>query len=102
MTPSDSRVSGHDAEPPRLRFDSRDDALHFALQSVEDSDRWLSLKRGDIGDLYQRGNVELVLRWRPARERSEHHLVFRAIPLGGEPKWPCDGDVVEHSTNRDY
>jgi hypothetical protein len=70
----------HQSEPLSLRFESHNDALDYASQLVEDSNRFLTANKLDIANRYKKGELEIHLRCRANRLPIEFHLVFLSIP----------------------
>lgn len=71
------------AEPARARFDSHDDALDYARNIVEDSNRWLATHALDIAERYKRGVLEVCVVCRSGSDAEKFHLVFCVIPDRG-------------------
>lgn len=77
------RASYDDFEPPRLRFDTQEDALNFARQIVEDGNRWLSNKQLDFAELYIQEKVELVVKLGAfGLNRRKCDLIFASVRDG--------------------
>ncbi len=65
-----------------LRFDSQQDALDFADQSVQDSKNWMAFHSLDFAKRYKDAELELTLELCAGSESDKLHLIFCAIPNG--------------------
>ena len=75
---------GNEANPPRLSFNSHDDALNYARRATKESNGRLAANRLDIVERYKRSDFEFVLRLAAGLDNREYHLVFFAVPAGLE------------------
>jgi hypothetical protein len=100
----ESAISGGDgngqrsqeqSEPPRLSFDSREDALDYARKLVEDSRRWLSVHNVNLRQRYEDARLEIAVECRTAPDAEQFHLIFRAIP-DGRPHEMSELNVAEY------
>jgi len=78
--------SFEESNPTRLSFKSHNDALDYAKQLAQDSNRWLSNHNVNLASAMK------VMTWRSmwhfftAWNSGNSHFVFRAIPYGGHAK----------------
>jgi hypothetical protein len=75
-----------ESNPPSLSFKSHDDAVNYANQLVEDSNRWLAVHNINLCQRYENLNLEVDAVCRSVYEMGDYHLVFRAVPSGRETK----------------
>lgn len=81
MTPDLTGLGTGSDDPVRLRFDSQDDALNFARDSVKRGNDWLATQRISPLKDYIEGRVHLVVNCRPGPKAQEFDLVFRRVPV---------------------
>ena len=99
--------SANQAESARLCFEGHDDALDYARELVQDSNRWLSVYNLNLAHRYKHLGLEVILDVRSMVDTSQYHLVFRAVPNGRKPEAdavlePCaiDHAVADIQGNR--
>ena len=68
------------SESSALRFRSHQDALDFARNGVEDSNRRLAAQRLDLVEGYRNQELEIVIKWNANGGMGEKDFVFRAVP----------------------
>ena len=54
---------GDVTKPSSVRFDSQEDALNFARQCVEDSNRWLATYDLNFVKRYEKGELAIVIKF---------------------------------------
>ena len=82
----DSRklCKGTGVETSGLRFDSQDDALNFARQGVEKSNRLFSSYELALVKRYEVGDIDIAIEVTVADRRSrDYDLIVSAIPSNG-------------------
>jgi hypothetical protein len=86
----------------RLRFDSKDNALDFANESVERARDWFAFYNVNALEQYLHGNIDIVLNARTGTEPHVFDLVFRRVPSAVTNLRPTrneastDADVADH------
>ncbi len=62
---------GSETNSRRLSFDSANDALDYARQTVEDSNRWLAFHSINLPNRYERVNLDVDTTWYSARDAHQ-------------------------------
>lgn len=76
---------GQGADPSRLRFNSSNDALHYADHIVQEANNRALRKWPDIIQVYDEGNCHVAVRCR-LRNKTEFDVMFSAVPFQARPK----------------
>jgi hypothetical protein len=82
LTKNDTKPLLEQADPPRLRFDSQDDALNFARHSIKRSQHWLASHSLNWPERYKKGEIDIVLQISTDAGDRKNDLVFFAVPAG--------------------
>lgn len=67
-----------------LRFETRDDALHYASELVEAGRRRLATENFHITDLYRQGRCDAVVVVAAGADSGQFYLVARAVPFASK------------------
>lgn len=68
------------AESPTLPFASRQDALDYAHQCVQDANHWLAVNNWNIAENYRKAQIQLVFQLCIGSSPCKYDLSFLAIP----------------------
>lgn len=78
----DPKGSGQEANPPRLRFDTVDDALSYAAELAKQGNDWLTANDRQFLKRYLQGEAELVLTGLFAGYGEKYSFIFSVIQDG--------------------
>lgn len=85
------------ADPPALRFSSAEDAINFARDGIEDSNRRSGRDAVKLVKRYVEGELHIVLKLAAGVDHREYDLIFFAVKEGGNNPYPTGHDsFIDH------